>query len=299
MNNITSFLHSSLGQTILTGLLAVAIGYIAFTLVTSLRFEKSSTRRLRQAAGVDKRGLDNELGDTLLRFLKLDTKQYVAMLDWAQLSGEAEGWTTGTLIGRMVLYGAAVLGLIFIVTRGENTMLLLIAPFAGLVPLFNLQGWAEKARKIAKSEVPETAALLAAELAAGGSPMVALQRTSTLPGILSKLIRRAFEISNTTNAPLFSTASTKGTLVQVMLNTKVSVLTALGAQMDLVARKGGESADLMTDIGKNISLEYYEEQAAAAEALDSALLIPSAIFYFLPLIAVLMLPLSQMLGAAF
>jgi Flp pilus assembly protein TadB len=299
MSEITTFLHTSVAQTVITILLALIGAYIAFVLVSSLRIEKSSSRRLRQAAGVEERGLENELGSSLLRILKLDTKSWASMLDWAQLSGEAEGWTAASMLGRMVLYGAAGVGAMFLLTKGEKPIFMAAAMLAALVPYFNVQEWAGKAKKLVKDEVPEIAALLAAELSAGSPAMVALQRASALPGILSKLIRRAFELTNSTSTPVFSTPTTRGTLLQVMMGTQVSVLAALGAQLDLVARKGSESADLMTDIGKSIANECYEEKITAAETMESALILPSAVFYFIPLILVVMLPLMQMLGRAF
>jgi Flp pilus assembly protein TadB len=299
MNEITTFLHTSTAQTVITILMSLVGAYIAYVLASSLRIEKSTSRRLRQAAGVEDRGLDNELGNTLLRYLKLDTKSWESMLDWAQLSGQAEGWSTGTLMGRMVLYGAAGFAAVFLITRGEKPLFLLAALLAAVVPYFNVKEWAEQARKRVKDEVPEMAALLAAELSAGSPAMVALQRTSALPGILSKLIKRAFEMTNSTGTPVFSTPTTRGTLLQVMMGTKVSVLTALSAQLDLVARKGSEAADLMTDIGKSIAIECYEEKVVAAETMESALILPSTVFYFLPLIIVVMLPLMQMIGQAF
>ncbi len=79
----------------------------------------------------------------------------------------------------------------------------------------------------------------------------------------------------------------------------LSQVTAFGAQLDLVAGKGVAGAEMMADISRAISREYFEYVMSAAESLEGNLVIPTAIFFFVPLTAIIMLPIMTSLSKAF
>ena len=56
---------------------------------------------------------------------------------------------------------------------------------------------------------------------------------------------------------------------------------------------------MMADISRAISREYFEHVMSAAESLEGNLVIPSAIFFFLPFTAAIMLPVMTSLSGAF
>jgi hypothetical protein len=76
-------------------------------------------------------------------------------------------------------------------------------------------------------------------------------------------------------------------------------LTAFGAQLDLVASKGVSGAEMMADISRAISREYFEHVMSAAESLEGNLVIPSAIFFFLPFTLIILMPIMTSLSGAF
>jgi hypothetical protein len=56
---------------------------------------------------------------------------------------------------------------------------------------------------------------------------------------------------------------------------------------------------MMAEISKAVSREYYERVMTAAESLESKLVFPSAIFFFLPFTLAILLPVMNALTAAF
>ena len=59
---------------------------------------------------------------------------------------------------------------------------------AGYFPILQVNGRAGDVKKQVGREVPEIAALVAAELAAGNAPDVAIERAAQMPGPLGKLL---------------------------------------------------------------------------------------------------------------
>jgi hypothetical protein len=110
---------------------------------------------------------------------------------------------------------------------------------------------------------------------------------------------RALAESRSSGKPFFSRKLIRGTLVELLLASGLSQLTAFGDQLDLVSSKGVASADLMADISRAISREYFEHVMSLAESLEGNLVVPSAIFFFLPFTIAILLPLMTSLSAIF
>jgi Flp pilus assembly protein TadB len=299
LSAVTNFLHSNTAQLILVlvaGALAALIVYLIFS---SMSLEQSTSRRLGRFAGTVPTGLTEEIGGTVLRLYKRDTSKMLGSLDWAQLGGHFEGWGLDTLIGRCAIFGIAGLA-VMLVLQPENLLFVVGAGLLlGYFPILQVNGRAGDVKRQIGREVPEIAALVAAELAAGNAPDVAIERASQMPGPLGKLLGRALADSRSSGRPLFTRKPVRGTLVELLLASGLSQLTAFGAQLDLVASKGVSGAEMMADISRAISREYFEHVMSAAEQLEGNLVIPSAIFFFLPFTAAIMLPMMSSLSGAF
>ena len=83
--------------------------------------------------------------------------------------------------------------------------------------------------------------------------------------------------------PLFSRGSTPGALKQVFDGADLPALRAFASQLDLVAERGVEGAELMSEIASSLAREYREQILEATEKLDGRLTMAVAVFYFMPM----------------
>lgn len=299
LSAVNTFLHSNTVQLIIV-LIAGALGaLIVYLIFSSMSFEQSTSRRLGRFAGTVPTGLTEEIGSTVLRLYKRDTSKMLGNLDWAQLGGYFEGWGLDTLIGRCAIFGVAAAAAMFIADSSNLMFIIGAGLLAGYFPVLQVNGRASDVKKQVGREVPEIAALVAAELAAGNAPDVAIERAAQMPGPLGKLLGKALADSRSSGRPLFTRKPIRGTLVELLLASGLSQLTAFGAQLDLVAAKGVSGAEMMADISRAISREYFEHVMSAAESLEGNLVIPSSIFFFLPFTAAILLPVMTSLSGAF
>jgi Flp pilus assembly protein TadB len=299
LSAVTTFLHSNTVQIIIVLIAGVLAALVVYLITSSMSFEQSTSRRLGKFAGTVPTGLTEEIGGTVLRFMHRDMSGTLGNLDWAQLDGQYEGWGLDTLIGRCAIFGVAGLIAAFIFIPDEPLIAIAGGALAAALPFIQLNGVAGGVKKKVGREVPEIAALVAAELAAGNAPDVAVERAAQMPGPLGRLLGRALADSRSSGRPLFSRKPVRGTLVELLLASGLSQLTAFGAQLDLVASKGVSGAEMMADISRAISREYFEYVMSAAESLEGNLVVPSAIFFFLPFTLVILLPIMTSLSGAF
>ncbi|NUM48824.1 MAG: hypothetical protein HUU38_29310 [Anaerolineales bacterium] len=149
--------------------------------------------------------------------------------------------------------------------------------------------------------MPELAALVAAEMAANTSAEAALADALKLPGPLTGLLHAAQTRSSQTGRPLLSHAagqaagmSQYGTLREVFEETQVPALRAFAVQLDLAASTGIEGAARMQEISRTLAAEYRQQVMEATEKLDDTLVMQIALFYFGPM---MMLILAAFFGA--
>jgi hypothetical protein len=299
LSGIQTFLHSSTVQMIIVLLAGATGAVVVFIIASSLSLEQPTSRRLGKFAGTIPTGMTEEIGGTVLKYFRRDLSGITSNLDWAQLGGSYEGWTLSTLIGRCAIFAGVGLVVGFVAGGGDMLYMLGGAALAGFLPIIQLRSKAGNVKKQVAREVPEIAALVAAELAAGNAPDVAIDRAAQVPGPLGKLLSRALAESRSGGKPLFSRKPVRGTLVELLLASGLTQLTAFGAQLDLVASKGVSGADMMADISRAISREYFEHVMSAAESLEGNLVVPSALFFFLPFTVVILLPIMTSLTSAF
>jgi Flp pilus assembly protein TadB len=284
-------------------LAGLSLASISYAILSQVQFEISSvrrsvTRRLEKFAGVEEEPtwLDR-LGDEVLRFLSLDPQRWVHYLRWAQLGGYYMGWTVGGLVGRAVVYGLA----------GALYAAYMAAPFFWLAmpilfafPFIRVRSKANDVKKQVRRALPELATLVAAEMAAGNAADRALARGSELAGPLGHVLARAMAEGRSTGRALFSRSrEVRGAVLENLSGMGMPELMAFASQLDLVASKGAAGPELMDNIAQGLAREYRMRVLQSAEELESDLVIPATLFFFLPFVLAIMIPLLVPLLEAF
>lgn len=225
------------------------------------------------------------IGLAIARRLPFSLEAWENHLRWAQRNGAYRGDSLGSIFFQCLLFGGLAC-LVVLVNPAPAAFLLPVGAFA--YPLIRLRAKANTARKRVARTLPETAALIAAELAAGVAPETAIARAASLPGPLSALLEEAMQASRESGRPLFSRKPISGTLIEYMRASGLPALYAFGSQVDLVAAKGVAGASLMSEIARALAAEHRARLTADVEKLDGKLVMAVAIFFFVPFVAILL-----------
>jgi len=277
---------SLIGNFVIAGFLAW-IGYWVAARMSSVSVRKSAHKALENYYAEQKKAASQGeiIGEAIARKLPLSLDVWEDHLTWAKRGGKYEDYTIGRLVFTSLVYGAA--GMIFpLINPAPISFLVPIG--AAVYPFIALRSKANTVRKQVLRLLPETAALISAELAAGNSPEKAVERASQLPGVLSKLLREAMALSSSSAKPLFSRKPITGTLIETFRKTNLPSLIAFASQLDLVATKGVGSAELMAQIADMLADEYRAKLASEVEKLDSRLTLLVMAFYFAPFVIFLL-----------
>jgi tight adherence protein C len=273
-------------------LIAISVALFAFGILVNIPWGRGRASKALAdyyAGQMPSKSRADAIGTAVAgRLLSLAT--WEEHLRWAQRGGHYIGQSLGGIVFQGLLFGG--LGLLVLVIN-PAPLSLLIPLMAFAYPLIRLRAKANTTRKMIFRALPEAAALLAAELAAGVAPDVAVDRVSALPGPLSELFKEAIARSRSTGRPLFSRKPISGTLLEVMTSAGIPALHAFGSQLDLVASKGVGGAVLMSEIARTLGQEYRARLQSQVEKLDSTLTLVVAIFFFVPFVALLLFAVLQ------
>ena len=262
---------------------------------SKLTIQKTAANRIESFADKDPRGVADKVGDLIVDRLGLRLEAWKHELRWAQIGGHyftvgGLPRTVGSVLGQSVLFGGAGLAYIFLFHAYSPIYLILIA-LAAYYPYMTLRGRADTVRDAAKRSLPEAAALVAAEMSAGNSITLAVERASTLPGPVGQLLREAVDRSRSEGALLFSQAGASGAIVRHFAELRFTPLETFATRMDAVAERGTEGPKRMDELARDLAMEYQVTVARAAETLDNKLLMPMTIFFFVPFLAAIFIPL--------
>ena len=291
-------------STLLLLLAAGALAYAAYqglTLVMSLLTPDPLTAYAGPAGGANRARTPwtERTGFAVAQRLPLSLDVWEDHLRWAKRGGQFLGDSLGTLMFRAVAYGG--LALILPLMSPDVPALWFAPVLAVALPLTQVRDAGQKAKKRAVRGVPELAALVAAEMAANTPAEAALEDALKLPGPLSGLLHAAKARSSQTGRPLLSHTSGQaagmsqvGTLREVFEEAQVPALRAFAVQLDLAASTGVEGAARMQELSQTLADEYRQQVMEATEKLDDTLSLQVALFYFAPM---LMLILMAFFGA--
>ena len=279
---------------------ALALGGIVAWLVSAIRIETGAARQLSDYQGGPRPKSANErFGERVAKKLPLSLDAWEDHLKWAQRGGYYPDWGIGRLVFTALLYGACALGVVVVYPAPVS----LAAPvLACLYPFVGVRSKANRVRKQAVRSLPETASLIAAEMAAGVPPEQALNRSTQLPGPLPVLIAEAVALSQRSGKPLFSRRSGGGRLQGALLETftqaNLPAVRSFASQLDRVSEKGVAGAEQMSAIAQSMAREYRARLMSETKKLDSRLVMATALFFFIPFVLVIlgsfMLPILSM-----
>ncbi len=274
------------------------IALLAYLLLDSLSisFSRSGSSRL-EAFGGKKATLADRLGASLMARLGLDLATWESDLRWAQIGGDYLGEGVGAVLGQSVLY--AGIGLLFVISLGVNLFSLGAVVVLAYLPAMRLHKSAEGVRLGVRRSLPEAAAFVAGEMAAGVSADQALIRAGRLPGPLGVILREASEIAGTSNRLMLSKAGVRGVFREQVDLLGMPHLSSFSAQADLVAQKGAEGPAQMSSIARMLAREYRTEVRRSAAELDNNLLLPTTLYFFMPMLAAMLVPLAIGIFAMF
>jgi Flp pilus assembly protein TadB len=276
-------------QQIVAFLAAVILGIIGYFIAQTFNFESSTASIISNMTDKDTRSSLDKFGDNLMERLGLSWKTWENNLMMAQLVGKFTNYTVGGILGRAILYGG--IAIIYLFVFQPPAMFYLVALLLIYFPFMRVKGAADEARKEVVRLLPETATIIAAEMAAGADVEKALGRAAEIPGPLGTLLHRALTISLSSHRPAFTRGTVQGVVMEILDGMKIQQLTRFGIQMDRIAVKGVDGPRIMADVARGFAREYKTAVQSSAASLDTKLLMPMALFFFLPFMAAILLPL--------
>lgn len=275
-------------------LIALAMAFIAYRLAKSVKFERGAAARVSGMLNANDQSAFDRYGE---KYIKTRPASLADHLKMAQLGGKYEGWTVGGILARSVVYGLGAL--LYLLVVRPSLMFWLLLPLAMVFPIVRVRSAANDTRAEIQRLMPETSTALAAEMSAGASPEQALSRAAEIPGPLGKILKEALSESSRSGRPAFTTGTAEGVVLEVLARYNLPVLLRFGVQLDQVAGKGVEAPKIMSEVARGFARDYRARVQMAASSLDNKLLAPMTLFFFLPFIAAILLPLLLSLFSVF
>ena len=276
---------------------AVSIAFVIYFVISSISIEKSPADRVKKMTDPTAISVFDKGGKRIAD--KMNTgifKSWSATLYWAQINNKFRNWSPGG----MLLRGAAgaVFAALVIVIMGLPVFAWLIVPLVVFAPYLFVNSSAEDARKLVKRLLPETATVIAAEMDAGGTAAQAIGRAGELPGPLGRILKAAVSKARQSDRAMFSRGANKGVLMDELGKMDLAELSRFANQLDRVAAKGVDAPRIMVEIARSLAREYKTQVQQTASNMDNELLMPMTLFFFLPFIVAIMLPVIMSLMMA-
>lgn len=274
-------------------LAALCAGVLILYVSERLLLRVSANSAAAYANGGPAPTLVEQVGAALLRVLRVDLSAWELRLRWVNLTAPKRQSLAGIVGLSLLLGGVSLAGALF-----ARVPLLWLLPFVALaLPFLRLRGQATAVQREVKRALPEVAALIAAEMAAGQPAEVALERAAALPGPLALIAQAALGDSQRLGRPLFSRPPMRGVFIETTQAWGLPALSTFARQVDLAAAKGVNGAEQMNRVAQGLTREYRGDLNKRAANLETQLTVATALFIFLPtLIAVgatLLVPLAS------
>lgn len=276
---------------------AVSVALVIYFIFSSITIEKSPVDRVKKMTDPNAASIFERGGERIAeRMGKGIFKSWKSVLHWAQINGQYTSWTPGGMLLRG-LAGAAFIALIILVA-GLPFFAWLLVPMVIFAPYLMVNSSAEASRKLVTRLLPETATVIAAEMDAGGTAAQALGRAGELPGPLGQILKNAVSQARQSDRAMFSRGANKGILMEELGRMDLPELSRFANQLDRVAAKGVDAPRIMVEIAKGLAREYKSQVQQTASNMDTELIMPMTLFFFLPFIVAIMLPVMVSLTLA-
>jgi len=282
---------------LVTSAIIAAIGYSYFRRI-EFSVGSSASARMERFAAADRRNFTDRVGDSLVDRFGLTIEGWEFELMWAQLGGYYEGKTVGSVLGASVVYLLG--GIVYIMMFQSYSMIYFAAvALIAYYPYMKLKGRGDDVRKMVKRSLPEAAALIAAEMSAGGSAETAVSRAANLPGPLGKMIKDTVAIAQQSGRLIFSRETIDGVMVEHFSKYRLPDVEAFARQIDLVAEKGTDGPKQMSEVARGLSREYRSDIKTESEKLSNKLLMPMTLYIFVPFMLAIFVPLFASIFQSF
>ncbi len=261
---------------------ALAVGMVAWELTGGSALSHSVVaERLGGLFGEveEKADISEQLGASLLSRLNVRVDFVHQWLRWAQLAGYYRGRTVESFFGQGLLFflGSLTAGVFL------GKLFVWISPVMGALPFVFLRSKANDAKKQLQREIPIEVALLAMEVKSGTPVTTALQNSMGGQNIFARWLASVYGSAAGRRNPLEA-------LDEGARDAGMKELAQLAAVLRFIGTKG-VGHEVMMPLAQSMSAAYVSEVQAKIEDLDNQLLWPSALFFFLPFVAAVMVPI--------
>jgi pilus assembly protein TadC len=279
---------------------ALFFAFVIWYLASQIKITRSKVeRRMQKFLEDEEVSVFDKWGDKYLSRFTITGIEHNLM--WAKRSGKFKTWTSSGILMRCILYGLAAY-VVFMQNFGISMISVAITAGVALYPILQVRGEAESVQRQVSRMLPEVATLIAVEMRAGSSMDTALSRVAEMPTTIGRLFREALAEQSRTNRPLWSSGSAIGVFVDYMNKQAASGMPQLqrfAKQLDRVSGKGVDSPRVIAKVAEGFSREYKATVTKAAATLDTKLVFPIMIFYFMPFLLAIGLPLFMSVLSAF
>jgi hypothetical protein len=242
----------------------------------------------------------------LLPFNQLATRlppQIIGRTDvqlyWAQFQGQWIGWTPVEWWGlRIALMLVGVL--VGMYAGGGDPLIGFGVPL--LIYLYlgsKLSTPSEKAMRQLQRELPEVAQTLALLMNVGKDESSALELAAQGKGLVHRWIRYVLA-TRPLDVPLLRERRTAGTarghFLEAAQKSGVPALVNFATQFEFLKTAGTGEGLLMGTLADTVAADYEAQVMARAEALENKLVLPVALFFFIPYMAGLLIPMFATAG---
>lgn len=212
-------------------------------------------------------------------------------LYWAQFQGAWLGWSAVEFWGLRLAATLLALALGLALTA-DPLLALVLAGIGFLYPGARLSGPAKRAIRQVEQELPEVAGQTAL-LAGIGKPIAeALRTVAAGRGLTARWLQRTLA-ARPADRPLLGRADggRGGFLREEAQQSGVPGLVNFAVQLDILQTSGVGAEVLLGSLAESVAAEYQAQVTARAEALPDKLTLPVMLFYFIPYMAGLLIPL--------
>ena len=284
-------------QRFLVIILAAIASWVVYYIAENITFEKSAAARVRQMITDRSSTIFDRDGQKAAAKLGIRLESWKSTLNWAQIGGSYLNWSVGGIFARGLMMASAVVIAIFLFRLPVIAWLLALILF--FMPFLQIRGQANKTRKQVKRLLPETATVIAAEMDAGSTAGQAIERAAELPGPLGKILMDAVSQVRQSNRAMFSRGQSKGILLEKLEEHQLIELNRFTMQLDRVAAKGVDAPRIMVEIARGLAREYRSQVQQTAANMDTELLMPMTLFFFLPFMVVILAPILTAFSSMF
>lgn len=212
------------------------------------------------------------------------------LLYWAQFQGAWVGWTAVEFWGLRLAVTLLALA-VGMAAAGDPLLALVFAGIGWMYPGTRLSGPANRAIRQVEQELPEVAGEVALLVGTGKPIAEALRIVAGGRGMVARWLQRVLA-GRPADRPLLgrSSGGRPGFLREEAGRAGVPGLVNFAVQLDILQESGAGGEILLGSLAESVAAEYQARVMARAEALADKLTLPVMIFYFLPYLAGLLIP---------